>query len=588
VRPIELAVGQVQAFDTGQGMDLCVLAGTGTQEFALIPYYAADSASRTVRLSVTAGNVATTAADVAGLMADGSVLLSRAPSLSRSLADAPRVSDVALHQALRRRAAVELDGARTARARTTLRTDEASAFVRRLAPTARPSLNARADVSASAGASTAGLETPAAIAQAAVPRVGDLMRLNARVTSACDTLTSQFRVGRVAAITDRAIIVADTANPAGGFTDAEYRAFATTFDTLAYPVDVANFGEPTDVDKNSRVIAFFTRAVNEQTPRNVEYVVGGFFWERDLFPNTVSRDKGGCPGSNAAEMFYMLVPDPSGTINGNVRSKSYVSEQTVGTLAHEFQHLINAGHRLYVTDADDYEVVWLNEGLSHIAEELTFYRAAGLAPRARVSAATVRATNATYDMFTLYGNDNVRRVLTYLRDPEGRSPFGEDDDLETRGATWQFLRYAADRVVAAGGRESDLWKRLVDGKKFGRPNLQAGLGTTIPLDDWFRDWAVANFADALNPALTGLDARYTFPSWAYRSIITNYVDQAGRSYALQTRTLANDVTQTFRLTGGSASYLRFSAAAGRQVVVRTRLAEAPRQGGVKMSVVRVR
>jgi hypothetical protein len=531
VRPVELAVGQVQAYATGEGMDLCVLPGSATQEFALIPYYAADSASRSVSLAVTASSVTTVAAAPVSLMADGAVLFARsaaelATGAARVDADAPEVTDVPVHRALRRRGARELDGTR-ALARATLRAGDAGAFVHRLAPTAS---GLRANVAPAPSASSAAeLPTPATVLQT-LPRTGQLLRLNARVTSACDTVSSAFRVGRVAAITERTIIVADTANPAGGFTDAEYRNFGLTFDTLAYPVDVANFGTPSDVDKNSRVIVFFTRAVNEQTPRNVDYVVGGFFWERDLFPNNVSRDKGGCAGSNAAELFYMLVPDPTGSINGHGRSKAYVNEQTVGTLAHEFQHLINASRRLYVTDTDEYESVWLNEGLSHIAEELVFYRAASLAPRARLTSAALRNTSATYDMFTLYGNDNLRRVLTYIRNPESRSPFGEDDELETRGATWQFLRYAADRLIGAGGREADLWRKLVDSKRIGRRNLQEALGPAIPLDDWFRDWAVSNFADAQATPLPNLDARYTNPSWAYRNILSNYVEQIGRPY----------------------------------------------------------
>jgi hypothetical protein len=590
VRPVELAVGQVQAFATGEGLDLCVLPGSATQEFALIPYYATDSASRSVSLAVTASSAATVAAAPVSLMADGAVLFARsaaelATGAARADADAPEVTDVPVHRALRRRGARELDGTR-ALARATLRAGDGAAFVRRVAPTAS---GPRANVAPAptASSSAAELPTPATVLQT-LPRTGQLLRLNARVTSACDTVSSAFRVGRVAAITERTIIVADTANPAGGFTDAEYRNFGLTFDTLAYPVDVANFGTPSDVDRNSRVIVFFTRAVNEQTPRNVDYVVGGFFWERDLFPNNVARDKGGCAGSNAAELFYMLVPDPTGSINGHGRSKAYVNEQTVGTLAHEFQHLINASRRLYVTDTDEYESVWLNEGLSHIAEELVFYRAASLAPRARLTSTALRSTSATYDMFTLYGNDNLRRVLTYIRTPESRSPFGEDDELETRGATWQFLRYAADRLIGAGGSEADLWRKLVDSKRIGRPNLQEALGPAIPLDDWFRDWAVSNFADAQATALPNLDPRYTNPSWAYRNIITNYVEQLGRPYPLATRTLINGRPEPVRLNGGSAAYLRFAATAGRQVLVRTRLDAPARQGGVKLSVVRVR
>ncbi|GLC25022.1 hypothetical protein rosag_15350 [Roseisolibacter agri] len=597
-RALDLALGQVLAFDGTQGTDLCVVAGSAGQEYVLIPHYATDSASRRVSFAVTASGIGTVAADVGGVAAADAPLATsvgptRARLAARATMDGADVTDAPLHRRLRRHTARELGSGQVARARSTLRAGHAAAFARRLAPRARASADASpattGTTATTSGTTAADGAAPTLAAAQGVPRVGDLLRVNARTTSACDTLTSGFRTGRVAAVTDRLIILADTANPRNGFTDAEYRQFALTFDTLAYPVDVANFGEPSDIDKNQRAIAFFTRAVNEETPRGADYVIGGFFWERDLFPNNVPKAQGGCAGSNAAEFFYMLVPDPTGSINGNARSKAYVSEVTVGTLAHEFQHLINAARRIYVTDADDFEDVWLNEGLSHIAEELVFYRAAGFAPRTRLTAASVRTTSTIFDMYNLYGNDNLRRVLTYLRDTETRSPFGEDDDLETRGATWQFLRYAADRLSPTnGGGDVALWKKLVDNKSFGRKNLQASLGASVPLEDWFRDWTVANFVDAQATALPGLEARFTQPSWAYRSVLLSFTDTQGRPYALGTRTLLSDAPQTVQLNGGSAAYLRFAVPAGRQATLRTRLNATPRAGNLRLTVVRTR
>ncbi|MGZ8470405.1 MAG: Ig-like domain-containing protein [Gemmatirosa sp.] len=589
-RALALAVGQVQAFDGTQGTDLCIVSGSASEEYVLIPYYATDSASRSLSVAVTASGIGATAADVGDLATAApstNVGPLRSRLLDRGMADDASVTDAPLHRRLRRHTDRELGAGRLSRARETLRAGRGEAFTRRLAPRARPNANA-SDARASGAVAAADLPTPSQVMQA-VPRVGDLLRLNARTTSACDTsVAGQFRVGRIAAVTDRMVIVADTSNPRNGFTDAEYRQFALAFDTLAYPVDVANFGEPSDIDRNQRVIAFFTRAVNEETPRSADYVIGGFFWERDLFPNNVPSAQGGCAGSNGAELFYMLVPDPTGAVNGNVRSKTYVSEVTVGTLAHEFQHLINAARRIYVTDADDFEDVWLNEGLSHIAEELVFYRAAGFTPRTRLTASSVRTTGTVFDMFNLYGNDNLRRVLTYLRDTESRSPFGDDDDLETRGATWQFLRYAADRLAAGGSAsESALWKKLVDNKTYGRRNLQQVLGTSVPLDDWFRDWTVANYVDAQAPALSGLEARFTHASWSYRSVLTSYTDTQGRPYALGTRTLANDAAQSVRLNGGSAAYLRFAVPSGRQATLRTR-ADAAKAGSLRLTVARTR
>ena len=110
------------------------------------------------------------------------------------------------------------------------------------------------------------------------------MNLNTNSSSAC--ANANIRTGRVVAISNRAIVVSDTANPANGFTTQDYQFFGAMFDTLVYPVDTLNFGDPTDIDKNQHVILFFTRAVNELTPPNQTFYVGGFFFSRDLFPTT--------------------------------------------------------------------------------------------------------------------------------------------------------------------------------------------------------------------------------------------------------------------------------------------------------------
>src|SRR5207244_1969260 len=141
----------------------------------------------------------------------------------------------------------------------------------------------------------------------------------------------------------------DTANPPNGFTNEEYRGFGVTFDTLMAPVDSAAFGQPSDIDANGRVILFFTRAVNELTPPGSPGRVLGFFYRRDLLPTAQ------CPTSNAGEMFYLLVPDPDTTTNngrigmaGISLSRDDATRFTNGTVAHEYQHLINGSRRLYV------------------------------------------------------------------------------------------------------------------------------------------------------------------------------------------------------------------------------------------------
>ena len=280
-------------------------------------------------------------------------------------------------------------------------------------------------------------------------KLGDLISLNVNGDSAC--ARPVYHPAQVVAIGSRAIILNDTLNPKGGFTTADFQRYAARFDTLVYPLDVANFGEPTDIDKSGHISILFTRAVNELTPPRAPQYVGGFAFSRDLFPTTATARAQACAGSNEGEYFYMLTPDPAGTINANVRSTNFVDSATTAVLAHEFEHIINASRRLYVNNTPAFEDKWLDEGLAHIAEELLFDRESGLAPRSNLDIAAVRATSTIRVAFNRDMSGNAARYKTYLAAPASNSPYAPNDSLSTRGAVWSFLRYAVDRLSATDG-----------------------------------------------------------------------------------------------------------------------------------------
>lgn len=405
------------------------------------------------------------------------------------------------------------------------------------------------------------------------PQVGTLVSLNAD-TVACRTTNLRVgtRTARVVAVGTRSVIVADTTNPAGGFTAADYQRFAASFDNLVYPVDTRHFGVPTDLDANGRVVIFFTTAVNAMTPPRATYVIGGFFFNRDLFPVKGTSTAQACAGSNEGELFYMLAPDPNATINGNKRTVEYVQQSTVGILAHEFQHLINAGRRLYVLNAQAIdEEVWLNEGLSHVAEELTFYQAAGLSPagqpgqspRAELTAAALRQSSARIDALNGFNLQNFLRLSRYLGAPEQNSPYADNDSLPTRGATWSFLRYTADRT---GRPDSALTYTLANNTRIGVDNLRAAVSAVgIPsIEGLLRDWAMANYAEGL---ASGLAPTYDDPSWAYRDALTKLQLTNGSFfnngvYPLVPRALAAGQPQAASIAAGGAAYFAFSVPAG--------------------------
>jgi hypothetical protein len=391
-----------------------------------------------------------------------------------------------------------------------------------------------------------------------------------------------MRTGRVAAVTDKAIVVADTSNPAGGFTDDEYKSIGVTFDTLVDPVDRGAFGAPSDIDGNGHVILFFTRAVNEITPPGALGVTLGFFYARDLYPKIAAP--GPCPGSNAAEMFYVLVPDTGGVVNNNKRSKSLVQTLSNGTVAHEYQHLINSSRRMYVNGVGTaFEERWLDEGLSHIAEELNFFRAANRSPRTNIDA-TAFGDPLFVSSYSVFAINNFRRYAIYLGSPETQAPIGfdaNDDDLATRGAIWSFLRYAADHLPA--GAESAFWFNLVNSKTSGMANLTSALGSGAPPAPLLHDWAISVFLDDNS---TNVDERYLQPSWNARSVLTG--GGLSTAFPLLARTLSDNVQTSLNMVGYGVSFLRFSVANGQDALLTVTSNGQPLAAAMQVSVVRVR
>jgi len=386
------------------------------------------------------------------------------------------------------------------------------------------------------------------------PQVGDIVTVN---VSQATCSPSVNRGARVVAIGAQSIVLSDTLNPTGGFSTSDYQRFAARFDTLVYPLDVANFGTPADIDKNGKIVLLFTTAVNALTPKNSSSYVGGFFFDRDLFPVTDPNPAMACAGSNYSEMFYLLAPDPTGVINGNPRPTAFVDSVTTSVLAHEFQHLINASRRLYVTQGvEAFEDTWLNEGLSHIAEELLFLHIAGLTSRQNIDTLRLRSSETIRNSFNNDMLSNAGRYRTFLVAPSENSPFRDDDSLETRGATWNLLRYLADRK---GGTETATWQALVNTAKTGLANLSTVFGSDIASK--VHDWNVSHYTDDV---VSGLPAEHTQPSWNWHGIFKALYP--GQAYPLQVKTLtAGSASGT--LIGGAAAYYRFSVPAGTSATV---------------------
>jgi hypothetical protein len=340
------------------------------------------------------------------------------------------------------------------------------------------------------------------------------------------------------------------------------------FDSVINPLDIATYGSPSDIDNNGRALLVFTKSINEQTPNGADYFVGGLTHLRDLAPKT------DCKASNQAEMFYLLVPDSLGLVNGNkVFTKTFVTSVTNATIAHEYQHLINFGRRrILAATVQPVEEVWLNEGLSHIAEELLFYHRAGKSPRANFGAADFNSTQMVREWIDDASGDFLN-YDSYAVASSKSSPFSAGDALATRGATWSFLRYIADQKFASDGT---FWYDLVNSGDVGVANLEKRLNNMSDADlkAALRDFVVSVYTDDL----LAVDQRFTQPSWNMREIYPR-LDQViapaphipwpipgipltDASLSRQTMTAGGFEVYLFRGLSGADSFISFTGNAG--------------------------
>lgn len=399
-----------------------------------------------------------------------------------------------------------------------------------------------------------GARFPGIVGAFRVPQPGDLLQLNTSTNCAASVL----HTARVVDVSSHAIVAADPGNPTtGGFTDDQLRQFGAEFDQLVYPVITDNFGTPTDIDGNQRTILYFTRAVNEiPIPGSSAALAAGFFWRGDLFPRSGSTgNAGACPSSNEAEVLFLAVPDSLGEVRVPV-SRGTLLQVMTSTIGHEFQHLINTGRKLHVVSAPTLEETWLNEGMSFIAEELLFYAASGFTPKQNIDTTTLYSRGAT-NAFNKYMYGNMGRLNVFVQAPQDWSLMGSDA-IATRGATWSFLRYVADRDPRP---DAQLFRALTDATTAGLDNLTAALGQDPK--PWMRDWAVSVFADDY---VSGIEPRLAQPSWNARELIAA-LRLPDQRYPLRLLPITSGEGFSVQLKTGSAAYSLFKVAPGKRAAV---------------------
>ncbi|MFH1741971.1 MAG: hypothetical protein ABIH23_23455 [bacterium] len=227
------------------------------------------------------------------------------------------------------------------------------------------------------------------------------------------------------------------------------------FDNTTYPTISTVFGAPSDVDKDGHICILFTTAAAG---------LGGdaFFFSGDLF-NRSELDPS-FP-TNTMEILYVAPPNTPGR---------YIDDADIsGNIAHELQHLINFYYHSLVYGGRNglhNEEKWLDEGLSHLAEDY-------------VGSALV---------------SNPDRVSRYLAATDAIEILTDYSPNTTqRGGEYLLCRYIADRFGDA------VITKLVKTGKMGIENVESGTGTSFSeiLGDWSRAVFLSDLSISDDPKL---------------------------------------------------------------------------------------
>lgn len=440
----------------------CLALGATNAEYVIVPQYAdpGELHSGVVTAPTELGFTLVTGAGV------GPVTQRSRPSLSRA---APRPSTRAIFEGRRRANEAELAGL------------AAAAGPKPLAEGTSPSLQTAAP----------------ATRQFHILETLDVPERFSRVTAS-------LRYGG-----ERVLLYEDDAAPSGGFSDVDYQRLGQLFDTRLYETAAHMFGAPSDVDGNGRVIVLLSPKVNGLAPHPDCLVTGnvhGYFWGRDLIMPAL-------PNSNAAEIFYAAVPDPNGDSGGCPQTTNQVRESVPATFVHELQHMISYNQHV-MSRGGRQEADWLNEGLSHLAEELVS-RAYELDP----SQPRQTPEQLFPDSSQAYIVPNVLNALDYLQATYASSVtvFRDLGTLNERGAAWLFLRWLGDQ------KGEEIYRRMVETRATGWENVEAQANESF--QQLFGDFSLALYAD-FRPDVdrTGLDSRYRFTSRDFRQIFQRFYD----------------------------------------------------------------
>jgi hypothetical protein len=377
-------------------------------------------------------------------------------------------------------------------------------------------------------------------AAAIPPVVGDQRTFDVCSSATCDEFVQTTATAR--SVGNRVAIFVDNDAPAGGYSNPDLDRVRNLFDQHLYPIDTAAFGRESDVDGNAVVIVLLTPRVNALSPdcNDTGRVILGYFFGADLLPRSSSN-----PGSNEAEVFFGLVPDP-GNPDCTITTDE-ANSRLPATFIHEFQHMISFNQHVLVRGGVS-EDTWLNEGLSHFAEEL----GGRLIPNSQCPSSTSCAQE-------FLGLGDLSNAFEYLARPDSFfliEPGNSTGSLEERGANWLFVRWLADHFANDSIRGTSLTRALVATNQVGSTNVASRTGVDFSI--LVGEWQLTNYLDDL-PSFSATVSRLRYKSWNFRFA----ADSNGMAYPLvPDSTDGTNYGHSGTLRAGSGRHVRVVQAPG--------------------------
>lgn len=362
----------------------------------------------------------------------------------------------------------------------------------------------------------------------APPAVGSTRSFEVCADTQCNQFISVPATARYVGV--HGAIYLDNDIPAPGMTQADIDTLGALFDQYLYPIDTTAFGRESDLDANGVVAILLTDAVNALSGGCAGGgLITGYFFGNDLLL--------GNPGSNGGEVFYGLVPDITRPACNATRDR--VMRFLAPTLIHEFQHMISYHHHVLVNGGAA-EHTWLNEGLSHYAEEL----GARFIPNGPGQGDAPSRSS----QFVLKDLENAYDYLSGAESYFLVTPGSSSGVPAERGANWLFMRWLADHYGGGDVRGTALTRALIATGTQGAENVSARTGR--PFAEMVSEWQLANFLDDL-PGFTPESPHLSYINLNLRTTLA----QVFPVFPLRPDTADGGYTRSGMLRAGSARHI---------------------------------